>query len=353
MHRSHDRGTMQVDIRIRGIEIKKATGCHDTRKGRSDFAAVKAMLRSFGEPATERLDLLRDIADGRIKIIDAYPAYQQGTLDQLVTGPRATADLRTAWDAWVKRSGGGNVRNRTYAIDALLAVRKAAKVADLPPLVRAMIDRYQAAGKARTGNQYRVLVLAFLRDTMGKRHPLKIQVGDIPSLPYKAKHGNPQTVVQATAIRSALPTHHGNHWWDLCLTGMRSKEYFETQWSDVGMWVEVAGTKNASADRIVPKVEPLQGPKTQYQAFRKALAKLAKKGTIPKVTAHDARRSFRIWLRQAGVARVDRDLVLGHAGRDMEAIYEHQEQVQVMNGITGKLKRFIQGQRKQAMRKMA
>lgn len=344
--RSGNRGTLLVDIKVRGIPIRRATGCRADRRGRADHAAIIAMLRSFGDRATERIDLLRDIAAGRRTIPEVFAAYRKGELDKVATGPRANADLGTAWTTWVERSGGGNVGNRTYALPALLGGRDAARVSDLPELVRAMLEHYRDTKQPRTGNQYRVIVLAFLRDVLGKRHALRGEVADVPPLPYKASHGHPCTVLEALAIRRSLSPKHADHWWSLCLSGMRSKEYFTPQWVDVGDWYEIAGTKTSASERLVPKVEAITPPTTRYKAFRTALAKVSDR------TPHDARRSYRIWLREAGVALVDRDLILGHAGRDMAAIYEHREQRLVLAQVAAKLKAYLATQRKLGMRRV-
>ena len=74
-------------------------------------------------------------------------------------GPRATADLETAWTAWGDHAGGGNVANRRSAVRALLRGRPSARVSDLPELTRAMLDHYRETGQTRTGNLYRVRFL--------------------------------------------------------------------------------------------------------------------------------------------------------------------------------------------------
>lgn len=347
-YKSGGRGSLIVDLKVRGIPIRKATGCKADRRGRADFAAIVAMLRSFGDPATENLDLLRDIAAGVRTIAEVFQAYRKGTVDGLATGPRATADLRATWTTWLERQGGGNKVNRRGALKALLAIQSDARVCDLPELTRTLVTQYVDAGKARTAIQHRMSVLSFLRDTLGLRHQVRLQVLDVHPPKHTAKKGHPQSVLEALAIRAQLVPRAAEHWWALCLTGMRAGEYFPRHWTAQGDTIEIRGTKNASAVRSCPLAEPIAAPTTSYKTFTIDLRKVTKGA----VTAHDARRSCRIWMREAGIPRVDRDLFLGHEHRDMEALYEHQEAIRVMAEARRKLVAYLTEQRRSQMRRI-
>ena len=334
-YQSNRRGSLVVDLVIHGIPIRRATGQPDTRKGRSTVAAIVALLRSFGEPATERLDLLRDLAEGRRTIPALWRAHRRGELTDLPAGALLTGDLEATWARWVTRSAGQNQQNRRGALRALIRGGPAV-LGDLPARLRAVREHYAQANQPRTANQHRAITLAFARDLLGKRSAIYAALADIPPLPYVAAKGHPQTVAEARAIQAALPGPHGRHWWELCLTGMRQKEYFSRQWEELDDRIEIRGTKRRASQRMIPKVESITGPATQYRAFQKALQQLGRE-----VTPKDARASFSNWIYRAGLPLVRRDIYRGHSAKDMAALYEWSDVRRVLVDDAEAIRRYL------------
>lgn len=321
MYKDHGRGSLKVDRVFAGIEIRKATGCPDTPGGRRRFQGILAMCEALADPRTGRVDLLRDLARGAVKLGTLYDQFKAGKLHDLPSG-NALEDLATSWDAWVERSGGANRANRLHCLQALrfhLPDADGLQIADLPRLLRRLMDRYRTEGKARTANQYRAIVLAFCRDTIGKRHELRHQCADVPPMPYRAKRGHPVSYAEAVRIREALPAPYGAMWWALCVTGMRTRvEYLAGRFTVLDDRIIIHGTKTeASIDRPVPLIDVPVAPTRAYKQFRLHLARVA-----PGITLYDARRTYANWLAQAGIAKVRRDCYRGHSAQDMASLYE-------------------------------
>ena len=207
-YKDHGRGSLKIDRVFAGVEIRKATGCPDTPAGRRRFQGMLAMCEALAEPRSGRLDLLRDVSRGALKLGTLYDQYRAGGLHLIPSGD-ALEKLVPTWNAWVKRSAGANVSNRKQCINALvdhLPDAAAQQLADLPRLLRRVVDRYRAEAKARTGNQYRALALAFCRDVLGKRHEIRHQCADVPPIPYRAKRGHPGTVCRSRSHSRGAPS---------------------------------------------------------------------------------------------------------------------------------------------------
>ncbi len=67
-------------------------------------------------------------------------------------------------------------------------------------------------------------VQAFLRDTVGQRHQLALDVSDIKKLKERGEGLSGLLLTDALAIRDELSPTVGRAWWSQCLNGMGVKE---------------------------------------------------------------------------------------------------------------------------------
>lgn len=340
-YRSRGRGSLILDIVVRGIEIRRATGFPDTPKGRAAHTAFKALVRTWGAPATERIDLLQDLASGAQKSVDLWRAYRTGQLDRTASGSKVAGSLKDAWDDWIRGTSDGTDPTRKSALRAFGAAGEHARIRALPELLTTLRKRFQREGHYRAFNHYRALVQAFLRDTVGRLHPVYAQVTEVDVLPYEAAKVPPVAVARARAIRATLRGPHGDYWWALCITGLRPKEYFERQFTVFDGYLDVQGTKRtkggAHSRRIVPLAEPIVIPSQTYRSFQKALQALQAEGLIP----YTARHSFANWMYQAGITRINRDIYRGHSARRMEDVYEWHEVVEHVSADRARLQQYL------------
>jgi hypothetical protein len=88
VYKDHGHGSLKIDRVFRGVEIRKATGCPDTPAGWRRAAAIEAMCEALADPRTGRLDLLRDVARGAVKLGALYDQFKAGKLHLIP--PRVT-----------------------------------------------------------------------------------------------------------------------------------------------------------------------------------------------------------------------------------------------------------------------
>jgi integrase len=159
---------------------------------------------------------------------------------------------------------------------------------------------------------------AFLRDQLGRRHKLWLDIADVKAMkvrPVRAKH--PLTPDRLRAVVKELGDPWGPMAWTMATTGMGWREY-TGQWEREGDGLRIHGTKTRGRDRLIPLVSLVYPPAGNIWPFRRRLK-------MAGVTPYDLRRTFMTLMIEAGVPRPRRRAYMGHTAEDITALYEWQE----------------------------
>lgn len=306
-------GTIVVDRSFRGVgRIKRATGTN--RQATAE--KYNQMLTDLYD--TDRLDVLKAIKANVVTVREVYAAFKYGDRRKLPTIESVKGLVETS-DAWVTRvrCSDEHRKNHRKAFSAILKGEPAGStLADIPTLLKAYKGR---AGGLVMFNRVRASILAFLRDTLGRRHRLYEECMDVAAWTEDAAPGIKLTVAEMRDVADRLK-HLGPMAWALVLSGMRRTEYWFRPWEVLPDRYRIPGTKTKASVRDVPNLGPLMKPMVAYQAFRVALGKAR-----PGMTPHDFRHTYMHWLELAGVSRIRRKMYLGHRTGDVTAIYERHE----------------------------
>ena len=319
------RGTLVLD-RICGQlgRLRIASGTHN----REEWRKLNAMITDLRKEG--RWDLLQLVQRGRISPLELYWKRFRG---EALPRAEELVPLEPAATAWVTQYGKAeSTRDRYDGLWRRFHERHpGATVGQLPALLRE--DR--ATLRAATWNLLRSAVLCMIRDTVGKRSPLYLDVLDLPPVEVHARPGNPQTAAQIRTLTEAMPKDAAIIW-ALCLTGMRKGEYWG-KWELLPDRIQVYGTKSKAAVRTIPKVFPIALPRCDYWRFVHRLHDVTQ-GTV---RPHDFRKTYAGWLEDAGIARTRRKMYLGHAVGDVTELYERRELTQYLQDDAEKVRTWL------------
>jgi len=312
--------TLIVDREFPGVgRIKKASGTTIPAVRRK----INRMLTEFYE--TGRLDLLRDIRDGRLTLMEALDAHQRRALDSLATGATAQ-QLQKAMQRWIDKQEPGvdysekHIESLATSLGYLLGVRKDAKVNDLPELLESLRD---TLGKShpRSFNLARSNASAFVRATLKRKHPLWLAINAVEPRTVPKPAARPDLTVEwMTNTFADADERVSAAAWSMALTGMGPKEYWGA-WEVLADRVVIHGTKREARDRAVPLIQAPTSPRISKDNFRKKLNTL----TDARVEPYDFRRTFARWMERAGIVRARRKMYMGHAAGDVTGLYERHE----------------------------
>lgn len=297
-------GTYEIDRIFPAIgRVRVRTGTNDKRMA----GRYELMLESLP------LETVRLIAQRKIPIRVAYDAWVIGEANTLPTA-QTVRPLAGAWKTWAAENPVSDTENdhREWVLDRLADVPT---IGGLPAKVRAWRKNYRAKGAAF--NRMRASVMAFLRDELGKRHAVYLDVVAIEALPEPRKVvRHPCSVQEARAVATTLGKKWGPVWWALCCHGLGPKEFWMDGWTPEGNLLHIHGTKRPARERVVPLVESLPRVMGTRGGFAEALER-ASLG----VTPYDARRTYGRWLDDIGVTKYEHDALMGHGPRDMRSLY--------------------------------
>ena len=331
--RSHGRGTLILKGRYAGVRIERASGTHDPKRLRD----LKTMCRALAERG--RLDVLQEIAAGRVRPLEVWNVVAEGDWSRLPTAETAKA-LDAHYTAWCATVPGARHRADCTSYAAQLAPAHAT-VGALPRIVSQLRETYAAKGAGRQFNKLRDAASAFLRQTLSRQHPLYLQVRSIPGLPVTRRFGrHPQAPDQAWLIAQQLGGEAGWLWWVMCCTGMGPKELWRDGWAAVDGELHVHGQKRAGRDRVIPLIlAGIDAPAITAAAFQQTLKRRALG-----VTPYDGRRSFAVWCEQAGILPSHQDAYLGHGPRTMGDLYrQHTILADQLEGDRARLEAYVVG----------
>ncbi len=323
----------QFDRQFKGLRVHLSSGTDRL----SLFRLMDAMLTQLSQTG-RGLALLHAIARREVTPLQVWAAYQANRLDSLPTGALARP-LVEAVRAW-REATKPEVSDDTYRVRAELvrAIERhasvGAKVADLPDALRRLRESSRHAPVGFRLN--RAYALAFVRDTLGKHHPLHTEVAAVPGFPQPRRRaevaGHSLTPAQAVELLQHLGGNRRAVAVGMLLTGMNPKEYWGS-WTVRADRVHVEGTKRGARIRDVPRAFPsdlwphhtLTRPSESWHpTFQRAFRVAARAVGVP-YTPYSLRRSFAVWMEEAGIVRARRNIYRGHEARDIGDLYERQE----------------------------
>lgn len=345
------------------VRVSQATGSSE----RKTVKAMREMVRLLWKQPQHRHivhDLARPATDSRRrKLTDVYIAYLEGRLADLSPSfeDRELRPLVDEWLAEFQASASHKQRYRQAFKQLLKRVRHKPRLSETP----ALLEEYRMCcvreNKPRAFNYCKDGCSALFRDKLGKRHPLRLLVTDVPDM-VEAKNGVLGiSVEEARAVRARillLPAPHNEGqrarrvyqawpatiaevariWWAMCCTGMGSSEFWGA-WTVLNDRVQIKGTKRpgrrwGTVGREVPLVTTLTRPTMTPDRFAKLLRKA---GTSPYVGRH----SFGTWMEDAEIPRTRRMMYLGHGATDVTAKYERREITQFLAADRERLMKLL------------
>lgn len=335
-HRSNARGSFVIDRRITGVgRLKRATGTTDPAVYRLYNGMVDTLI------AAGRLDILRSLQAGSTSFAEVWDVVRPHA-DRPVDLNRLPAPetMRRLWGddeedgafaafvAGLACSDSHRMNLRRDGRNLRAVAPKEATVRDLPAVLKKYRVRCITRERARSFNMARTTVQAFLRETVGRFHPLYVAVAELRPLAERRQAGRPMTPAEAGALRDRLRVllsdKYADAMWAMCVTGMRPAEYWGA-WEPQGDRLRIRNAKQkgqrAETWREIPLVAPIAPPRIAFTTFRD---QLWKKG-VRDHTAYDGRRTFATAMEAAGIPRARRKLYLGHGVRDVTDLYERHQ----------------------------
>lgn len=267
-----------------------------------------------------RADIVRAVLDRKVSPAIVFDAYRRGRLEELPTAEtmQLLADTFASWraaGAWSE----WHVLNIAAAERRLFKdMSPKATIAEIPK--RLLTLRQGMLTKARTFNITRMIVSAFLRDTVSKASPLYLALQAIPPLPLRNKvEHKPQTPAKLWAAITDADTRACAL--SMAASGMGPKEYWEDGWERGEGFLLIKGKKRETRVRQVPDLGLTVLPPLTRSAFVQRLY-----DADVEFTPYDLRRSFMNWMEAAQIPRTRRMLYLGHTGGgDVSFLYEKHE----------------------------
>lgn len=329
-HKQHRGKSFVLDRQFRGVgRIKRSSGTDDAKL----FRLLDSMLTTLFKSG--RVDVLQAIHSGSLTALEVWSRYRLGELDRLPT-VETMKPLKSELEAWLKtgETGTWNRQSRKYGVAAILRLaRKNATVQDIRPLLRTYASK--AKGPAMF-NRTRAAMLAFVRDTIGRSHPIYGKLLEIRVKKEAHRKGNPQTVEQLTALAEKLHAAHAATAWSMALTGMGPGELWG-QWSQEKDRIHVRGTKRSGRVRDIPLIRPISRPTRTYRAFLVALGEASGDTVLP----YDLRKTFANWMESAGIPRTRRKIYMGHGATDVTDLYERHDVERYLKEDGERLRGFL------------
>jgi hypothetical protein len=352
--------TGHVEGRATFVRVKQASGVTQRKGGRATVKAMRSMLRLlWKQPAHRHIvtDLARPVTDSRRrKLSDVYVAYVEGRLADLSPSfeDRALEPLIDEWLAEFQASSSHRHRYRQAFKQLQKGTRHTVKLTELPALLDAYRMRCVKKNTPRAFNYAKQGCNALLRDKVGKRHPLRGLIADIPKMTEAQDGVLGITVLEARAVRDRLAAmvHHPRDgrkqgtteigaeaariWWAMCCTGMGPTEMWGSEdlkdpteaWTVLADRIRIKGTKRpgrrwGTVGREVPRVVTPERPRMTADRFGKLVRRA---GSSPYVGRH----SFGCWMEDAEIPRTRRMMYLGHGATDVTGRYERREITQFL-----------------------
>jgi integrase len=337
-HTSNGRGTLLLERKFGTVQIRRASGT----KSPDELAAIVELLDAL--TSTGRLDIVRRVQQGGIRAVELLRRQRAGlgidlpnldpvALDRLdVVGPR--------WLASRKGASEGHARNCRLHLKVVTKRWPTLTLDGLPGVLVTLRQEYEGKNHAVTFNQIRTSLLDLARWVGGgKRTALWTELQSVPklraSISVQRAH-NPldvHTAVQLSNLLNQVAPGAGDAFMTLCTTGLRPSEYWGKRWQVLSDYsrISIRGTKSKAAVRSIPLVMLGSGPVAptiSYGRYSKMFRETIREYLRVKPeeplpwTLYDCRRTFAVWMEEAGIPRTRRRLYLGHAKADVTDTYE-------------------------------
>jgi integrase len=265
-----------------------------------------------------RADVIESIRDRKVHPLQVLAKMREGGLQDLPNG-NSMVSLKETVFPWIERYDRSEKhrQNLRAAFTSLLDRCGDVSVGSLPSALARY--REQMRRHPTMFNRTRAAVQAFLRDTQGRHSRLWMEASSVGSLRVKRGATHPVSPKELHAITTNVPEGYAAMLWSMALTGMGPTEYWG-DWKVSEDRVQINGTKRSARRRQVPLVGRISGPTTTYKPVLKTLQSVR-----PEMVLYDLRRSYAMWMENAGIPRTRRRLYLGHGVRDVTDLYEQHE----------------------------
>jgi hypothetical protein len=329
--------TLVIDRRYRGVgRIHRASG--------TKIPAVKRKIERMMEDlhSQGRLDILRLIRDGKLSFLEVHDAYQRRAVDQLPTG-ETMAVVQAAFGSWIDSLrtpadySAHHIATMRTTLRYLNELNPNATLAALPSLLDELRN---SKGKKypRSFNLARAHVMAFVRATLKKNHPLWLACSAVEV--RKVAKTTKRRPLTPEAMRNWFPSPDTDPLdaiaWGMATTGMHQKEYWG-RWETKADRIAVYGTKREGRQRSIPLVRVPTVPRWKTPGTFEKKLRLRTRA----FTAYDLRRTFANWMESSGVPRTRRRIYMGHGAQDILDLYEEHEVAAFLAEDAEKLRAFI------------
>lgn len=151
------------------------------------------------------------------------------------------------------------------------------------------------------------------------------------------------TVREVRDLMQKLPNREAQHVWNMCCLATRPDEYGKGQWevkhhAEYGTYVQINGTKNGNAVRVVPLVEGVSRAPFADSTFRRCLRKAVGSNYLPR----DFRSTGKRWRIEAGI---DPSRCRQYFGHSMAGIADRYDTGGLLNHVApdaARLNEYIQ-----------
>ncbi len=311
------RPDIHISIREGDRRIKLGFGVHGVIRIRTNqysddvHEGLVRMLQHLREVG--KVDLWRGLAAREIDALELYRRYVRDELDGVIRVEQVKP-AKAAMLEWAsKRLNPTTAKSYKEVIANLFRDHPDATIAELPEVLKAVRDRYEAKGQKNTFDQCRKVASSWAGKKYLNNQPLWRQLRAVPPLDRSShvhrQEGRAVWDVFATVKKMGEP--FGPQFLTMCLIGAGTKEYLTDGFSveldeDHNYeYVRIHGEKTAHRNRRVPLIyaaSELRKPSIKYanrDRFDKAL-----QAVQPDWDLYDARRTFRHWCDLAGINEI-------------------------------------------------
>ena len=329
--------TLMIDRRYRGVgRIHRASGTKVVAV-KKKIERMMAALHGDG-----RLDILRGLRDGKLAFLQVLDAYQRKALHQLPTG-ETMGLVQVELGAWIDSLRSPDDYSKHHITTMRTTRRYLNKVdtngtlAQLPMMLEEL-SKTLGRKHPRSFNLARSHVMAFVRSTLKKSHPLWLACSAVEM--RKVPKTTKRRPLTPDAMRNWFPSPETDPLdaiaWGMATTGMHQKEYWG-RWETKADRIEVYGTKREGRHRSIPLVLAPTVPTWRTAGtFEKKLRERTRA-----FTPYDLRRTYANWMESATIPRTRRRLYLGHEAQDVTDLYEQHEVAAFLAEDATKLRGFL------------
>lgn len=317
--------------------IQRSFGTDD----RDTIEGIKTMVKTLEK--TGQWKVLEGIQAGKVSLLEVYSKWHTQDLKSVLVVEGAM-DFETTATSWVTNYD--NIIETTrdgykYHFAQLLKIRSKFTVQDAPEVLALYRKQCAKRGTGRLFNMTRNSLRSFFRNTFDEFHILYAAVVKIRPLKEEAtRKEKAWTVADVREVIAKMRPDVGAMFWTMCLTGVGWKEY-QHGLTIEGNGIRIKGEKMTRIDnrrnRLVPFIEPPAPMVIKEKRFRIHLSEASGK----RFQIYDARRCFKVWMRDAGVTFENVSLYMGHRPRNMTDRYSNVEMTAFLDADATKFKAYL------------